>query len=108
MGFPIPKIIIMIPNWLRVDRAMIFFMSISNIAVIPAIIIVNIPKAPRNFLMFISMIIKFIRINKYTPAVTKVDECTKADTGVGAAIAAGNQDENGIWALLVQAEITIK
>ena len=49
----------------------------------------------------------FIRINKYTPAVTKVDEWTKADTGVGAAIAAGNQAEKGIWALLVQAEITI-
>jgi len=42
------------------------------------------------------------------PAVTKVEECTNADTGVGAAIAAGNQDENGIWALFVQAEIIIK
>lgn len=41
------------------------------------------------------------RINKYTPAVTKVDECTKEETGVGAAIAAGNQEEKGIWALLV-------
>jgi len=30
-----------------------------------------------------------------------VEECTSADTGVGAAIAAGNQLENGIWALLV-------
>jgi len=27
------------------------------------------------------------------PAVTNVDECTNADTGVGAAIAAGNQLE---------------
>lgn len=33
---------------------------------------------------------------KYTPAVTRVDECTKEDTGVGAAIAAGSQEENGI------------
>lgn len=41
------------------------------------------------------------RINKKIPAVTKVDECTNADTGVGAAIAAGNQMENGIWALFV-------
>jgi hypothetical protein len=41
------------------------------------------------------------RINKYTPAVTKVEEWTEAETGVGAAIAAGNQEENGIWALLV-------
>jgi hypothetical protein len=36
------------------------------------------------------------RIKRYTPAVTKVEECTKADTGVGAAIAAGNQAEKGI------------
>ena len=42
-----------------------------------------------------------------TPAVTKVDECTSADTGVGAAIAAGNHLENGIWALLVIAAIVI-
>jgi len=41
------------------------------------------------------------RIIKYTPAVTRVDECTKADTGVGAAMAAGSQAEKGIWALLV-------
>lgn len=36
------------------------------------------------------------RITKYTPAVTSVEECTKADTGVGAAMAAGNQAQNGI------------
>lgn len=40
---------------------------------------------------------------KKTPAVTKVEECTKDETGVGAAIAAGNQAEKGIWALLVKA-----
>lgn len=41
------------------------------------------------------------RTNRYTPAVTKVEEWTKADTGVGAAMAAGNQEEKGIWALFV-------
>lgn len=41
------------------------------------------------------------RINKKTPAVTSVEEWTRADTGVGAAIAAGSHLENGIWALLV-------
>lgn len=41
------------------------------------------------------------RINIKTPAVTKVEECTKEETGVGAAIAAGNQEEKGTWALLV-------
>lgn len=38
---------------------------------------------------------------KNTPAVTRVDEWTRALTGVGAAIAAGSQLENGIWALFV-------
>ena len=33
--------------------------------------------------------------------MTRVDECTKADTGVGAAIAAGSHLENGSWALFV-------
>lgn len=41
------------------------------------------------------------RIRRNTPAVTKVDECTKALTGVGAAIAAGSHGEKGIWALFV-------
>lgn len=36
-----------------------------------------------------------------------MDECTRADTGVGAAIAAGNHLENGIWALLVIAATVI-
>ena len=54
------------------------------------------PIKNRYFLKFISIIIIFIRINKYTPAVTKVEEWTKAETGVGAAIAAGNHAENGI------------
>ncbi len=33
--------------------------------------------------------------------MTKVEEWTKAEIGVGAAIAKGNQDENGKIALLV-------
>ena len=39
--------------------------------------------------------------NKKTPAVTSVDEWTRADTGVGAAIAAGSHPIKGNWALLV-------
>jgi len=39
--------------------------------------------------------------------VTRVEECTKEETGVGAAIAAGNQAEKGICALLVQADTII-
>ena len=33
--------------------------------------------------------------------MTRVEEWTNADTGVGAAIAAGSQLEKGIWALFV-------
>ena len=40
-------------------------------------------------------------MNIYTPAVTRVEEWTSEETGVGAIIAAGNQEEKGIWALLV-------
>lgn len=39
--------------------------------------------------------------------MTKVDEWTRADTGVGAAIAAGNQAEKGICADLVMAATKI-
>lgn len=47
------------------------------------------------------------RINRYTPAVTNVEEWTKEETGVGAAIAAGSQAEKGIWALFVEAATII-
>jgi hypothetical protein len=36
-----PILVIIIPSWLRVDRAMIFFMSHSVVALIPAINIVE-------------------------------------------------------------------
>jgi hypothetical protein len=48
------------------------------------------------------------RISKQTSAVIKVEECTRAKTGVGAAIAAGNQEEKGISALLVIAAKTTR
>jgi len=52
--------------------------------------------------MFVFTINPSNRNIKYTPAVTRVDEWTRDDTGVGAAIAAGNHALNGIWALLVK------
>ena len=36
-----------------------------------------------------------------------MEECTRADTGVGAAIAAGSHLENGIWALFVIAAMVM-
>ena len=47
------------------------------------------------------------RIRRNTPAVTRVEECTRAETGVGAAMAAGSQAEKGICALLVIAATII-
>lgn len=38
---------------------------------------------------------------KQRPAVTRVEECTKAEIGVGAAIARGSQGEKGYKALFV-------
>lgn len=38
---PNARLVIIIPNWLRVDRAMIFFMSCSVVALRPAINIVD-------------------------------------------------------------------
>lgn len=101
-GRPKARLIIITPNCLRVDKAIIFLISDSAIAAIPAIINVQVAenksagqkkglkdKKGKN------------RTNKKTPAVTSVEECTKAETGVGAAIAAGSQLENGNWALFV-------
>lgn len=42
------------------------------------------------------------RASRNTPALTIVAECRYADTGVGAAIACGNQKWNGNCALLVK------
>ena len=38
--------------------------------------------------------------------MTRVEECTNEDTGVGAAMAAGSHALKGIWALLVKAPVT--
>jgi hypothetical protein len=42
VGAPKPKLIIITPSWLKVDRAIIFFMSHSVIALIPAIRVVSV------------------------------------------------------------------
>jgi hypothetical protein len=44
---------------------------------------------------------------RYRPAVTRVEECTREEIGVGAAIAAGSHGENGNNALLVIKATTI-
>lgn len=41
LGSPRPSLLIITPSWLRVERAMIFFISHSVVALIPAISIVR-------------------------------------------------------------------
>lgn len=102
-------IIMIILICLIVENAITFFMSISMLARSP-------PR--RNVLNLIAIRIVFkdssnigflIFIFKKIPAVTNVDEWTIAEMGVGADIAAGSQDDIGIWALFVslQAKINI-
>lgn len=84
-----------------------FFKSISNIALQPAMVVVMRPAINKINSKFVLLIKGKNRIIRYTPAVTSVEEWTKAETGVGAAMAAGNQAEKGIWALLVKEAIII-
>jgi hypothetical protein len=90
---------IMNPNWLKVEKAIIFFMSHSKLAQIPAINIVVNDNTNNKLLIIKTTPLK--RSKRKIPAVTKVEEWTKEETGVGAAIAAGSHEEKGIWALLV-------
>ena len=45
-----------------------------------------------------SAMIGFIRVSRYTPAVTMVAAWMRADTGVGPAMASGSQMCSGNWA----------
>lgn len=88
---------IMTPSWLKVERAIIFFISISCIAIMPAIIIVIHEISIIELLKSLNLYSNGLnRSSKKTPAVTSVEEWTRADTGVGAAMAAGSQAEKGI------------
>ena len=89
-----PKHVVIRPSCLNVDKAIIFFISFSYIALIPVIKVVRMPHVIR--ISCIEIELWIIWLKRYIikiPAVTSVDECTRADTGVGAAIAAGNQLE---------------
>lgn len=81
------------PNCLKVDSATIFLASVSikadNLATRRVI-----NPSP---LQAITLIVVLVpnRIINHTPAVTRVDLCTRDLTGVGAAIAAGNHLTKG-------------
>lgn len=100
---------IIIPSCLRVDSAINFLRSGSIIAANPAITDVSsaVDKVS-NINGSVSLIDEVTRIMRKIPAVTSVDEWTSAETGVGAAMAAGSHEENGAWALLVKDAIRRK
>lgn len=93
-----------IPNWLKVDMATTFLKSISKFAKPPPNNIVIREIIIRKFLISLIKLKNPNRIDKYTPAVTKVEEWTKEEIGVGADMAEGNQAEKGNWALFVKKE----
>ena len=45
-------------------------------------------------------------MTKKTPATTRVEECIKADAGVGASIASGSQTWKKNWAALIPPDVT--
>lgn len=98
---PNPKTNKTIANWLKVDNAIIFLKSDSNKEAKPeykrtkkATIKIK-PKSTKDN--------KLPNLNKRKiPAVTSVDEWTKAEIGVGAAIARGNHVLNGNCALFLK------
>ena len=69
------KLNIITPNCLKVDRAIIFFISISVIAIMPAISIVVVAVSKRSLLNIGSFCnVGEKRIRRKTPAVTSVEE----------------------------------
>lgn len=106
LGIFIARLYIIVPNWLNVDRAIIFFMSHSVRALSPAIQAVRAAENRRRNSKGTEFLIKLKkRIKIKIPAVTRVEEWTRAETGVGAAIAAGSQLIKGNWALFVIAAV---
>jgi len=91
---PSPNKIIIMPSCLRVERAITFLRSDSKMAQMLEISIVKIPVMKIKYKE-----LSFIKSNKRniknTPAVTKVEEWTSEETGVGAAIAKGSHLEKG-------------
>lgn len=85
-----------------VEKAIIFLKSNSKLAI----------KPPKRKVIILKKLIKSIKEKKNKieevlwtknkPAVTRVEEWTMAEIGVGADIAAGNQQDKGNWALLVK------
>ena len=90
---------------LIVEKAIIFFKSKLKKVASPAVDKVILEIVFIKNLISMNLFHFEIFVIKYTPAVTKVEECTMAEIGVGALMAAGNQVDRGNWALLVILDI---
>lgn len=86
---------IIILIWLKVEKAIIFLKSSSTFAIKPPSRKLKILKYRKILENFNKEIGKLRLESKYSPAVTKVEEWTIAEIGVGADIAAGSQVESG-------------
>lgn len=96
------RIIIMKPSCLKVEKATIFLISKHTREDKEPKIKVNKPINIKSSFKNLLNQGALKRNSKYKPAVTKVLECTKEDTGVGAAMAAGSQLQKGKIALFVK------
>ena len=97
IGEPAPTPISMKPSWLEVDAASMRFKSGCASAVTPVTRIVSPPMAATA----VSIGAEnrgAERINRMTPAATRVAECSKAETGVGPSMASCSQPWNGTCA----------
>lgn len=88
--------------WLRVLIAIVFFKLLVERAAREVIIRVILLKTNKTS-KAPSLISVLSRMSNTTPAATRVEEWTRALTGVGAAIASGSHEENGYTPLLVEA-----
>jgi hypothetical protein len=93
ISFPDLNSIMRNPSWDSVEKATTFLKSHSSRAAADPINSVRIP----NIKLYLKLI-KWAQLNlimRAKPAVTSVLLCTSALTGVGALIAAGNQENSG-------------
>lgn len=87
---------------LIVEKATTFLKSISILAMIPPIKKVKILKQIKKSKVEHNLKLCTIFWTRKIPAVTSVEECTIAEIGVGADMAAGSQQERGNWALFLK------
>lgn len=90
-GWLIPRVTIIRPSWLDVEKATIFLISFWVRA---QMAVNNVVRAPRHSIIVRILLLFDVsgwnRINRKIPATTIVLECNKADTGVGPSMADGN------------------